>query len=218
MVHSRRTLYKLGLIFGLFALCSSSSAQQIEVKLHPNNGLMALSKNDSLITDYIFSEISEFSEHKAYAAKGELYGYIDTNGQELSPFIFTVANNFKNGFAVVGDSFSQGLINAKMQLVVPVRFYRVMLPKLGLIRIQNHDGFWGLYDTNGYLKVHCAYDLPPLYRSKEYIVVRKDLEYGVINDCNEIVYNTSYQYIGLDGIAYKSGLALRLFPDTDHLE
>lgn len=179
---------------------------------------MALTKNDSVITEYIYSEISEFSENKAYAAKGELYGYIDTNGNDLSPYLFTVANNFKNGYAVIGDSFSQGLINAKMQLVVPVRFYRVMLPKLGLIRIQNHDGYWGMYDTTGYLKIHCAYDLPPLYRSREYIIVRKDLGYGVINDCNEVRFNTSYQYIGTNGIAYRSGLALRLFPDPEQIE
>lgn len=218
LVYGRRIIYCLAITFLFILLSNMVNAQDMGVRMHPNNGMMALTKNDSLISDYIFSEISEFSENKAYAAKGELYGYIDTNGLELSPFIFTVANNFKNGFAVIGDSFAQGLINAKMQLVVPVRFNRVLQPKLGLIVTQNSQGFWGAYDTLGIIKIQFSYDIPLVYESREYIIVRKNKEYGVINDCNEIVFNTSYQYIRKDGIAYRSGIPLRLFPDLNQLD
>lgn len=214
MVSGRRVICKLVIaFFVLFGLPNAINAQNLGVKYHPNNGYIALTKNDTLITEYIYTEISEFSEYKAYAAMGDLYGYIDTNGQAMSPFIFTVANNFKNGYAVIGDSFSLGLINAKMQLVVPVRFNRVFLPHLGLAVVQNKDGYWGAYDTLGALKVNCAYDIPLQFDSREYIVVRQNKYYGVINDCNEIIFNASYQYIGRNGIAYRSGIPLRLFPD-----
>ncbi len=183
----------------------------MKVEVHPNTGLMALVKNGERISEFVFSEISEFAENKAYAAKGELYAYIDTNGVELTPYLFTVANNFNDGYAVIGDSFALGLINSKMQLVVPIRFNRVLQPKLGLVVLQSQQGYWGAYDMKGYERLPFIYDLPPVFDHLEFIIVRKDQAYGVVNDCNEVRYNTSYQYIGKNGMAYRSGVPLRLF-------
>ena len=71
-------------------------AQTMGVKEHPNNRRMAITQNDTIIlSDYVYSEVSEWSENKAYVAKGDLYGYIDTSLKELSPFVFAEANNFK---------------------------------------------------------------------------------------------------------------------------
>lgn len=202
---------KILLLLFLFSWSITVLGQKMDVLVHPNTGLMALLKNEHRVSEFIFSEISEFSEYKAYAAQGDLYAYIDTNGNALTPFMFTIANNFVNGYAIIGDSFSLGLINAKMQWVVPQRFNRVLQPKLGLVVLQSQQGYWGAYDMRGYQKLPFVYDLPPVYDHLEYIVVRKDLAYGVVNDCNEVKYNTAYQYINKSGMAYRSGHALRLF-------
>ncbi|MFY0644155.1 MAG: WG repeat-containing protein [Bacteroidia bacterium] len=200
----------------LVFLSSIGHAQNMSVEFHPNSGLMALAKDGKLLTDYVFTEISEFSEGKAYAAKGELYAYIDTNGKRMSPYMFTVANNFKNGYAIIGDSFGLGVINHRMRLVVPVRFNRVIQPKHGLIILQSQQGYWGAYNYLGREALPFVYDLPPVFDHLDYIIVRKDMAYGVVNSCNEIQYNTSYQYIGKNGIAYRSGVALRLFTNPAH--
>ena len=172
---------------------------------------MAIALNDSLISGYEYSEVSELSENKAYVAKGELYAYINKYGVELSRYVFAEANNFKDGFAVVGDSINRSVINSKIQLVVPFAYFQARLPRLGLILVQTHEGLWGAYDVFGDMKLPCIYDLPPRIIDLERIVVRKNGLYGVVNDCNEIVFNCSYQFISPDGYAFKSGKYLRLF-------
>ena len=204
------------LLLALLFCSTMVHAQNMSVEFHPNSGLMALAKDGKLLTDFEFTEISEFSEGKAYAAKGELYAYIDTNGKRLSPFIFTVANNFKDGYAIIGDSFGLGVINHRMRLVVPIRFNRVIQPKLGLIILQSQQGYWGAYNYLGREALPFVYDLPPVYDHLDYIIVRKDMAYGVVNSCNETQYNTSYQYIRKDGMAYRSGIALRLFTNPSY--
>lgn len=192
----------------------NSFAQHMGVKEHPNNRKMAITQNDSVVlSDYVYSEVSEWSENKAYVAKDDLYAYIDTSLKELSPYVFAEANNFKNGYAIVGDSFSRSVINKNMLMVLPFIFDEVRLPNNGLILVKSNDGLWGAYDTMGNQKLPIIYDLPPQILSLERIIVRKKELYGVVNDCNEIVFNCNYQYISTDGLGYKSGKYLVLFDD-----
>ncbi len=187
-------------------------AQTMGVKEHPNNRRMAITQNDTIIlSDYVYSEVSEWSENKAYVAKGDLYGYIDTSLKELSPFVFAEANNFKGGYAIVGDSFGRSVLNRNMHLITPFLFEEVRLPNLGLILVKSSEGLWGAYDTMGNQKLPIIYDLPPQILSLERIIVRKKELYGIVNDCNEILFNCNYQFISTDGFGYKSGKYLKLF-------
>ena len=195
-------------------LCTApllSIGQSWGIKKHPNNGLMAIVKDSVQITDFRYSEVSELSEGKAYVAEGDLYAYINQDGNVLSPFVFVEASNFSGGFALVADSFNRSIINHRMQLVVPLDFFQVRLPVKGLIAVQSHSGLWGLYDTQGDLRSPCVFDLPPLVLSRDRIIVRKNEQYGVINDCNEYVFNCSYQYITDTGFGYRHGKYFRLF-------
>lgn len=199
----------IAIIFVLLSLMSD--AQQWEVKNHPNNRRKAIVVDSIAISDYVYTEVSELSEGKAYVAQGDLYAYIDKQGNEVTPYVFAEANNFNNGFAVVGDSFNRSILNERMQLIIPFQFARVRLPVLGLILVQSHEGMWGAYDTLGNLMLPFVYDLPPQILSLDKIIVRKNEEYGVVNDCNETVFNCAYQYITAEGWAYKQGKYLRLF-------
>lgn len=187
------------------------SAQQWEVKRHLNSRYKAIMLDSMLISDYVYTEVSMLTEAKAFVAQGDLYAYIDKNGVELTPYVFAEANNFTNGYAIVGDSFNRSIINDKMQLIIPFKFERVQLPKYGLMAVQSHAGLWGAYDVMGNLKLPFIYDLPPHILSLERIIVRQEDEYGVVNDCNETIFNCAYQYITEDGIAYNQGKYLRLF-------
>lgn len=187
------------------------NAQQWEIDNHPNNRRKAIIVDSVPISDYVYTEVSELSEGKAYVAQGDLYAYIDETGKEITPYIFAEANNFTNGYAIVGDSFNRSVLNDRMQLIVPFQFARVRLPKLGLIVVQSHEGMWGAYDVMGNLKLPFIYDLPPNIVELNKIIVRQAEEYGVVNDCNETVYNCAYQYISADGLAYKQGKYLQLF-------
>lgn len=195
----------------LMCLVLGAFAQKWEVKDHPNNRRKAIVVDGVAISDYVYTEVSELAENKAYVAQGDLYAYIDKSGKELTPYVFAQANNFSQGFAIVGDSFTKSILNEKMQLVVPFEFQEVRLPKHGLIVVQSSSGTWGAYDTKGVLRLPLIYDLPPNILNLETIIVRKKDLYGVVNDCNEVKYNCGYQYIDTDGIAYQSGKYLRLF-------
>ncbi len=194
----------------LSVLSTVGLAQVWEVENHPNSGFKRI-VTETNVSDYIYSEISEISEGKSYVAKGELYAYINDTFKDLTPFVFAEANNFKNGFAVVGDSFSKSLINSRMHIVVPFNFFEVRLPKYGLVVAQNLVGNWGAYDTLGNLKLPFVYDLPPQILNLDKIIVRKEELYGVVNDCNDVLFNCNYQYISKKGLGYKSGKYIRLF-------
>ncbi len=186
-------------------------AQFWEVISHPNSHKKAIQLDTLNHTDYIYTEVSELSERKAYVSQGDLYAYVDEAGVELTPYVFAEANNFIKGYAIVGDSFNQSVLNAQMQLILPFEYARARLPIYGLIVVQSHEGLWGLFDTTGIQRLPFVYYLPPLILNLEQIIVRKEEEYGVVNDCNEVVFNTGYQYISPGGLGYKSGKYLRLF-------
>jgi hypothetical protein len=188
-----------------------SLAQFWGVKNHPNNRKKAVVARDVVISDYVYTEVGDLSEGKAYVAQGELYAYIDERGKELSPYIFTVVSNFTGGYAIIGDSLAMSVINEHMQLIVPLQFQRVKLPVCGLIAVQSFEGSWGVYDVLGNLRLPFIFDLPPHILSRDKIIVRQNEEYGVVNDCNEYIFNCAYQYITPNGYGYKSGKYLRLF-------
>ena len=199
-------------IVWFFILCNLlSNAQAWQVLNHPNNGKKAIIHNGKQVCDYVFTEVSELAKNKAYVAQGELFAYIDTTCKEFTPYIFAEANNFTDGFAIVGDSFNLGIINKKMQVAAPLQFAQVRLPKLGLIIGQTHTGTWGALDTLGKIRLPFIYDLPPQIIDLEHIIVRSNDLYGVVNDCNEIIFNTAYQFISSQGLGYRSGKYLRLF-------
>jgi hypothetical protein len=185
--------------------------QSWEIIRHPNNNRMAIKVDSQFICDYIYTEVSVLSEQKAYVAQGELYAYIDHTGKRLTPFAFTQVSNFTDGYAVVGDSFSQSIITDKMHILIPFEHPRVLLPVHGLIVVQSTAGTWGVYDTLGKIRLPLIYDIPPQIVNLNHIIVRREEEYGVVNDCNEVVFNCSYQYIDSNGLGYSSGKYLKLF-------
>jgi hypothetical protein len=185
-------------------------AQEIKTDKHPGSHKYQYTTPDTT-SGYIYNEASEWSEGKAFVAKGDLYAYIDTDLNELTPYVFAQAGNFINGFAVVGDSNYQSVLNRHMQLILPLRYVRARLPQLGLIVVQSAQGLWGAYDTLGNQALPVIYDLPPQILSLERIIVRKDDLYGVVNSCNEVQFKCRYQYIHPDGIAFKQGKQLRIF-------
>ena len=194
-------------IWGVFP----SWAQTWRVVQHPDHSKKAIVAQDKVISDYVYTEVSELSEGKAFVSQGSLYAYIDAQGNALTPYQFTVASNFKHGYALVGDSFSMSVLNDSMRIVVPLQYPRVKLPSSDLIAVQSKEGYWGVYDVYGNLRLPCIFDLPPRIVNKDIIVVRQNELYGVVNDCHEYRFSCAYQYITPDGFGYKRGKYVRLF-------
>ena len=118
-------------IWGVFP----SWAQTWRVVQHPDHSKKAIVAQDKVISDYVYTEVSELSEGKAFVSQGSLYAYIDAQGNALTLYQFTVASNFKHGYALVGDSFSMSVLNDSMRLVIPLQYPRVKLPSSDLTPI-----------------------------------------------------------------------------------
>ena len=199
------------LILVLFILCCFANGQEWKVRKHQNTRYYAIITRNAEKTPFKYTEVSELSENKAYVAKGDLYAYINYDLKEISPYLFVEASNFKNGYAIVGDSFGRSIINSRIQLVIPFMFQEVRLPVDGLIVVQSWQNTWGVYDVYGNEKLPLIYDLPPKIINRDKIIVRKADAYGVVNDCNEIIFPLGYQFIDVNGMGYKQGNYLRLF-------
>lgn len=195
----------------LLCFCGAlSSAQHWEIRHHPNSRKLSVN-HQGKTTDFVFSEVSELQEGKAFVAQGDLYAFMDEEFNILTPYMFAQISNFKQGFAMIGDSTSQGVLNHKMHVVIPMEYQRIRFAKMGLILVQSHDGLWGVYDVFGNHLIPEIYDLPPKILNLEQIIVRKQDRYGLVNSCNETIFNCSYQYIHKSGFAFKQGKYLRLF-------
>lgn len=171
----------------------------------------ALSKNDTLITSFVFTEVGTFTENCAFANNGEWYAYIDTNGHALTPWMYETVTAFKNGYAIAGDTLGTGLINRDFEVVIPFVFLRVILQKNEFVAVQDNLGRWGICDISGKFILPCAYDFPPLRVNDQYIIVVKNNLYGVVNYKNEVIYSIQYQHIAIDGSAFFQNKKIQIF-------
>lgn len=201
------TYFKLTLLCTCYLLgfFPSLQAQNLIPIQEEKRGKYAISKNDSIITPYIFTELGPFTENCAFANQGEFYAYIDTNGNALTPWIYETVTSFENGFAIAGDTNGVGLINRNFDIVVPFEYARVQKPKLGLVCVQDSNEKWGVFFIDKGLQIVCEYDFPPIIVNEEVLIVIKDNNYGVINQHNKIIHPLQFQYINKRGMAYKEG-------------
>jgi len=165
---------------------------------------MALTKNDSVVTSFIFTEVGPFFEGIAWVNSGTLYAYVDTNGNLLTTYKFTEAGNFTGGLAVVQvDSTNYGLLNTGGEWVIPPDYTEMNIPIDGIVCV-NLGGKWGLFDTTGQMIKEANLKQPPIIHSRDFIVV-KDGKYGVVNSKDEIVIPFRYDFISRHGELFIDG-------------
>ena len=164
----------------------------------------ALERNEQALTSYVFTEVSNFIEGKAWVNKGELYGYIDTLGQPITAYMYADVFEFSNGFAAVSkdtqDGF-YGFINAEGDEICPLHFKRVLPFKLGYAAVQK-DTSWTLIDSTGSQLFDAVYDYSPQVISPRFVIVSQNLKWGVIDVIGNKRYPFIYDLITNDGIAY----------------
>jgi hypothetical protein len=64
------------------------------------------------------------------------------------------------------------------------------------------DSVWTLIDTTGIQLFPAQYDYPPIVVSPNFIIVSRQLKWGVIDSSNNTVYPFVYDLITADGAAY----------------
>lgn len=89
----------------------------------------------------------------------EVYNYIDKRGNLLLNKGVNYAENFKNGFAVVGINGQRMLINSKGRFAFEEAYnYLAASPIKGIYYYNRKDGGFGLIDTTGKIRTKAGYD------------------------------------------------------------
>ncbi len=196
----------------LLTLLAFSSAGFSQSQFKRAGDFYALERHGDLLTGYVFSEVSSFSDGKAWVNKGELYGYIDTLGRPITLFHFADVSAFQNGYAIVskdtlGGNF--GVINHTGYEICKLTYTRIKHFSKGFAPIQ-HDTVWGLLDTLGREVITPEFDVPPIVISANFIIVSKKGRWGVIKISGEVVYDLEFDLITKDGVAFKQNEKLYL--------
>lgn len=176
---------------------------------------MALQLNDSVRTDYIYTEVGPFKEGFAWVNKGDRYGFISSQGDSITPFIYHVVRSFQNGYALVGIGDSVTYINKLGDTISWIQFIEGRDFKYGLAAVRKLSG-WGMIDTSGTVVIPCIYENPPMPNLMgSFVRVRKAGKWGVVNRDGEVLYNTDYTYISKDSLAYRFQYKAKLYPVSD---
>ena len=112
--------------------------QQIITEINPEL-TEAVQKYDSL---------GGFDEGLARVKKGDLWGFINQNGEEVIPCRYDGAGFFSEGLAAVKKGDLCGFINQNGEEVIPCRYDRVWPFSEGLALVRIADK-WGYVDKEG---------------------------------------------------------------------
>ena len=76
------------------------------------------------------------------------FGYISVSGDEIAPCIYDYANEFKDGYAIVGKNNLCGVIDSKGKEIIPIIYQFVCHFDDGLAVVIKDDVL-GIVDTKG---------------------------------------------------------------------
>lgn len=124
-----------------------------------NNGKYAIIDSlGNLISNFIYSRPSKFSEGLAPVEIDGKAGYVDYSGNMVIEAKFQGAEEFKNGIAWIYENNKYGLIDKQGNYLHKPTFRAVHGFRQGLALVQNEDGTTSYIDENGELILKIAGD------------------------------------------------------------
>ena len=186
------------ILFLLFVF-QNSTAQNVSYS--DTNDLMSVVSPGGLGTNHIFTEVAAFHEGICWVNKGDLYGYLDTNLNELTDFVYTAVANFKNHFAIVSRDSLCGFINQSGHEIVELKYHQCRNFDGGFASVMC-DSLWGLVNASGNLVHPCEFDFPPFSCAPGFIIACRNFKWGVLGTDLSILYPFNYDFINSQGVAY----------------
>ncbi len=106
-----------------------------------------------------YLELNPFSNKRALAAKrGEGYGYLNPDGEEVIAMQYKDATRFQEGKAAVRPDSLYGYINTKGEWLIRPGYEDADLFSGGLAPVALPDSSWGYIDTTGQMVIPAEYD------------------------------------------------------------
>ena len=116
------------------------------------------------------------------------YGYIDTTGSVVIPYVWESAGSFSKGMASVKDSNEKwGCIDQTGKLVIPCKWYDVIVYVRGIAKVMNGRKRYGLIDRTGEIIVPCKYKKITPFRGNLAIVRDSNNKCGIVDTTGKVV-------------------------------
>ena len=113
-------------------------------------GVMSISGEP--LTQAIYDDISDFDFGTAVVKRGELFGYINDEGCEITPICFDEAVSFKenSGYGFVAQQGRHGVIDRDGNYIIPCRYDKIAnLRFIDNVWAAQEQGLWGLVKAPG---------------------------------------------------------------------
>jgi hypothetical protein len=115
-----------------------------------------------------YDSVSEFIDNRAVVERNKMCGYIDGDGNEITPLIYNVALNHRHGRAVVQLNNKYGALDKDGNMVIPFLYDSIMPFSFNKLSIAKIGNACGVIDRDGNEVV------PFIYRSLSDIMEIED--------------------------------------------
>ncbi len=140
-----------------------------------------IDRNGKRIADRNYQDAHHFHEGKAAVMPDkDLWGFINSRGDEVIGCRFCAVNDFSEGLAAVQIKDQWGFINEKGEMIIPCRYDEVRNFKEGFAAVRWKEQ-WGFIDRNGKMITTVQFDEVRDF-SESYAAVRQEEQWGFI-DC-----------------------------------
>lgn len=135
----------------------------------------------------------------------EKYGFINSKGVEIVPCKYNMANNFSEGFSLVGNEKGKyGFINTEGKEIIPCRFESAQSFHEGLAAVcESENGKWGYINNEGKVIIPFEYDGAGDFNEGMAMVIM-GATVGYINKSGKTII--PFEYKG--GLDFSDGIAL----------
>lgn len=187
-------------IIVLVAVMFQTTAQA-QISFKRAGDYYALCKDSVVVTPYVYTEVSRFSEGRAWVNKGDLYGYIDTNLNDVTPYHFTDVSAFRNGFTVVSKDSFYGYIDAQGNERSAMTYLEALPVQHAFATTRDSSG-WMILDTLFEPISGLRFDVPPFALSENFVVCANKGKWGVLNREGQLIHPMIYDLITAEGVGY----------------
>lgn len=173
-----------------------------------DRGFRLINRKGEFVGDVYDNMRYGFSEGLGAAVKRDKWGFVDTMGKEVIPFIYNNVGTFQEGLATFNTDDAWGYINKKGEVVFSKSgksdlwqnrsYYGRSVAAEGLIAVQD-SGKWGFIDSTGKWAIPARYDeLSGFY--KGYVRVMEGAQTLFIDKNNKIIVRCPVSNIYIDGV------------------
>lgn len=159
----------------------------------------------------VYSWVGPVCESMICVERDDLWGYLNSDGQEVLPLQYQWASDFVEGRAavIVGDGENYALIDKAGREVLPAIYELVDWDGVHGVAKVAYEGFFGLFDRNGREIVPFIYDWMGDTGNDLILVRARNKKSGYIRHNGEVAipidFDDAYDFDGEEAIVTKDG-------------